>query len=422
MLSRNFWFLIICLVASASPTRSQTMTNPQMDSLVENTMKAFEVPGIAVGIVKDGKLLYAKGYGVRSLNTGEKVDAHTLFGIASNSKAFTAAAMAILVDQGKLKWDDKVITYIPEFQLYDPYVTANFTIRDLLSHRSGLAPGAGDLMHDPDSSNFTLSDIIHNMRFLTPVSPFRSKFGYSNNMYIIAGEIVARVSGMSWEKFVEKNIMGPLQMEESSASYNGIKDKTNVIDAHASVDGMVKVIPRYASEICDPAGGVYSSVTDLSKWAIMQLNGGKYGEGLTQQLFSEAVHNEMWTPQTIIPIGKTNIYNTHFGAYGLGWFLCDVKGYKQVFHTGQDVGMVSEIILMPELKLGIIVLTNQEAGEAYVSIGDQIIDGYLGITGTDHLKEKVDQHRESKRYTDSTVSKQGYLHCGFQQILRPLSG
>lgn len=396
-------FLLIYCICPA-PARAQQMTDQQIDRLAEQAMKAFDVPGIAIGIVKDGKLLYENGYGVRSLNTGEKVDTNTLFGIASNSKAFTAAALGILVDQGKLKWDDKVVAYIPEFQMYDPYVTADFTIRDLLTHRSGLPAGAGDLMHDPDSTNFTTEDIIRNMHYLKPVSPFRSKFAYNNNMYIIAGEIVARVSGMSWERFVERNIMAPLQMDGSSASYHGIKDKTNVIDAHASVDGRVKVIPRYASEICDPAGGVYSSVADMSKWVMMQLNDGKYGEGLNERLFSESVHNEMWTPQMVIPVGKPGIYNTHFGAYGLGWFLCDVKGYKQVFHTGQDVGMVSEIALIPELKLGIIVLTNQEEGEAFISIVDQITDGFLGVTGTDRVRENLDRLQERKQNMDKATS------------------
>ncbi|HEV2352995.1 MAG TPA: serine hydrolase domain-containing protein, partial [Puia sp.] len=176
----------------------QGLTSPQIDSLAERARRAFDVPGIAVCVIKDGKVIHSKGYGVRSLRTSEPVDGNTLFGIASNSKAFTTAALGMLVDEGKLSWDDKVRKYIPEFKLSDPYVTEEFTIRDLLCHRSGLGLGAGDLMFFPDGSNFTTADILHNLQFLKPASSFRSQYAYDNNLYIVAGEVVARVSGMSW--------------------------------------------------------------------------------------------------------------------------------------------------------------------------------------------------------------------------------
>jgi len=194
-------FLIISSGLSLS-LFAQPITSPQIDSLVEKTMKIFDVPGIAVVIVKDGKIIHEKGYGVTSLNTMQKMNEHTRFGIASNSKAFTTAALGILVDEGKLKWDDKVTDFIPEFKLYAPYVTENFTITDLITHRSGLGLGAGDLMIWPDSSTFTLKDIIHNLRFLKQTSQFRTKYDYDNLLYIVAGEVVARVSGMSWEDFI----------------------------------------------------------------------------------------------------------------------------------------------------------------------------------------------------------------------------
>ena len=190
--------------------QAQVLSAKQIDSLVELTLKTFDVPGISVGIVKDGKLIHAKGYGVASLRTGKKVDENTLFGIASNSKSYTAAALGMLVDEGKIKWDDKVTDYIPEFKMYNPYVTEEFTIRDLLTHRSGLGLGAGDLMMFPDQSDFTKKDIIHNLRYLKQVSSFRTKYDYDNNLYIVAGEVVARASGLSWEDFIEKRIMTPL--------------------------------------------------------------------------------------------------------------------------------------------------------------------------------------------------------------------
>jgi CubicO group peptidase (beta-lactamase class C family) len=388
----KFKALLTCLVCSfycLHESYAQVMTPPQIDSLVENTLKTFDVPGIAVAIVKDGKMIFAKGYGVASLNTGKKVDENTLFGIASNTKAFTTAAIGMLSDEGKLKLDDKVTDYIPEFKLYDPYVTSEFTIRDLLTHRSGLGLGAGDLMIFPDSSEFTVKDVIHNLRYLKPVSGFRTKYDYDNQLYIVAGEVIARVSGMKWEEFIETRIMKPLQMNASAASYPRLKSRANIVDAHAPVDGKVMVISRYVDDACDAAGGINSNVVDLSKWIIMQMNDGKYGEGLSKQLFSSAIHRQMWTPQTIVPTGG-GLYNTHFAAYGLGWFLSDVKGYKEVEHTGGIDGMVTDVTLIPELKLGIIVLTNQQSGSAFNAITNQIKDSYLGIKGNNWVKMYAD--------------------------------
>ncbi|GAB3902496.1 serine hydrolase [Larkinella knui] len=379
------------------------MTSPQIDQLVEKTLKTFEVPGIAVAIVKDGKVIHAKGYGVRSLNSPQKVDGNTLFGIASNSKAFTAAALGILVDEGKLTWDDKVIDFIPEFRLYHAYVTEEFTIRDLLTHRSGLGLGAGDLMFFPDSSDFTLKDVIHNLRYLKQTSGFRTKYDYDNLLYMVAGEVVTRVSGKSWEEFVETRIMQPLQMENSRASFSRLPNKANIIDAHAVLEGKLQVIKRGTLDVGNSAGGIYSSINDLSKWVIMQLNGGKYGDGLAKTLFSSKVQDEMWTPQTIIPVRNPGAYNTHFNSYGLGWRLNDAKGYKQVSHTGGLPGMVTQVMLLPELKLGIIALTNQQSGAAFTAITNQILDSYFGMTGTDRVKEYSDRVRENTANADKVT-------------------
>lgn len=383
---------------------AQPITSPEIDALVEKTLKTFDVPGIAVAVVKDGKIIHAKGYGVRSLNTKQKVDENTLFGIASNSKAFTVAALGMLIDEGKLKWDDRVTDYIPEFKLYSPYVTDAFTIRDLLTHRSGLGLGAGDLMFWPDSNNFTLKDVIHNLRYLKPVSGFRTKYDYDNLLYIVAGSVVSRVSGMPWEDFIETRIMKPLGMTQSAASFKRVKNKSNVIDPHAPVDGVVKVIRRDWSQVADPAGGIYSNLTDMCKWIIMQMDNGKYGDGLKNQLFSETVHEEMWTPQTIIPVRGATTYNTHFASYGLGWFLSDEKGYKVPTHTGGLAGIVTQVTLIPEMKLGIIVFTNQQSGAAFTAITNTIKDSYYGMPATDRVKQYHDRvvtrEADAKKITD----------------------
>jgi len=401
MLKLKYYLLLMVFsVLSISVSKAQ-ITPAEVDQLVEKTLKTFDVPGMAVAIVKDGKIVYEKGYGVRSLARGGKVDENTLFGIASNSKAFTTAAIGILCDEGKLHLDDKVTDYIPEFKLYDSWVTSEFTIRDLLTHRSGLGLGAGDLMDFPDSTNFTLKDVIYNLRFFKPVSSFRSKFDYDNQLYIVAGEVVARVSGMSWEDFIETRIMKPLGMTSSRAAYQRISGNTNFVDAHAPVEGVVKTIPRYFTTHANAAGGIYSSVHELSKWAIVQMDNGKYDDG--KQLFSVAIHNQMWTPQTILPVGQPGKYNTHFAAYGLGWFLNDTKGYKEVSHTGGIDGMVTKVTLLPELKLAIIVLTNQQSGAAFSTVTNQIKDSYIGVTGNDWIKTYSDMVKNSEAHADDVT-------------------
>ena len=380
--------IAFCILNNA---QSQVITSPQIDSLVEKVLKTFDVPGIEVAVIKDDKVIHAKGYGVRSLKTNKKVDENTIYGVASNSKAFTSAALGMLVDEKKLKWDDKVTDYIPEFKLYNPYVTDEFTIRDLLTHRSGMGLGAGDLMMFPDSNNFTKADIIHNLRYLKPVSSFRTKYDYDNNLYIVAGEVIARVSGMSWEDFIEQRIMKPLGMTHSAASISRLKDRSNMVDPHAPVNGKVEALSIDWSETANAAGGIVTNVMDLSKWLIMQMNNGKYGENLSKQLFSEEVHDEFWSPQTIINVRGTSPYNTHFASYGLGWFLSDVKGYKQVTHTGGLAGVVTQVTLLPELKLGIVVFTNQQVGAAFTAITNAIKDSYLGISGLDRVKQMKDR-------------------------------
>lgn len=396
--------IVFLLFVFSIHLQAQVITSKQIDSVAELTLKTFDVPGIAVAVVKDGKIIHAKGYGVRSLNTKQKVDENTLFGIASNTKAFTVAALGILVDEGKLKWDNKVTDYIPEFKMYNPYVTEEFTVRDLLTHRSGLGLGAGDLMFWPDSSDFTKKDMIHNLRYLKQVSAFRTKYDYDNNMYMVAGEVLARASGMSWENFIQKRILDQLNMTATAPSFKLLKNKSNVIDPHAPVDGTVKVIRRDWNEIANSAGGIYSNLTDMCKWITMQMNNGKYGEGLSKQLLTSDVHEEMWTPQTIIPVRGESPYNTHFASYGLGWFLSDVKGYKQATHTGGLAGIVTQVTLIPEMQLGIIVFTNQQSGAAFSSITNTIKDSYFGIKGRNWIKTYHDRvmasEAEAKEITD----------------------
>ena len=388
-------------LAQMAPTPTAPLDVAALDATVARTLKAFDVPGIAVAVVKDGQVVVAKGYGVRSLATKEPVDANTLFGIASNTKAFTTAALGLLVDEGKLRWDDKVTDYIPEFKMYDPYVTAEFTVRDLLTHRSGLGLGAGDLMQFPDSTDFTVKDVIHNLRYFKPVSSFRSKFDYDNCLYIVAGEVVARISGQPWTEFVEARLLKPLGMSRTATSFARLPDPTNVIDGHGPVGGKVQVIRRDLGTVALPAGGIYSSVNDLSKWALMLLG----APGAPASLLKPRTQWEIWSPQTILPVGPgPSPYNTHFSAYGLGWFLNDARGYKVVSHTGGEIGMVTKVQLVPELHLGIIVLTNQEDGLAFTAVSAHILDHYLGVTGQDRVQEMLGYRQASAGEADKITA------------------
>jgi len=391
--------LVVCTASWSQPLKSD-----EIDRLVERTLKTFNVPGIAVAVIKDDQVVHMKGYGVSSIATGKKTDENTLFAIASNSKAFTSAALGILVDEGKLTWETKVTDIIPEFRLYNSYVTEDFNIKDLLTHRSGMGLGAGDLMLWPDSSSFTKEEIIHNLRYLKQVSSFRTKYDYDNLLYLVAGEVVVRVSGQSWEEFVEERIMKPLGMEHSAASFNRVRDRSDLMDAHIPVDGVLQVVPMYQSSLFNPGAGVISSVADMSKWVMMHINHGKYGDNNSRTLLSESTHREMWTPQTIIPVRNPGPYRSHFSAYGLGWGLTDVAGYLQASHTGGLGGVVTQVTIIPELKLGIIVFTNQQEGAAFTTITNTIKDGYLGVKGNDWLKtlsENVGRNRaEAKKITD----------------------
>jgi len=390
----NSIIFLFLFTTSIHTARAQVLNEKQIDDLVLKTMETFDVPGISLGIVKDNKIVQLKGYGVRSIDNKKPVDIQTAFAIASNSKAFTAIALGILIDENKLSWDSPVTDFIPEFRMYDPYVTAQFTIRDLLTHRSGLGLGAGDLMFWPDSTNFTKEEIIHNLRYLKPVSSFRTKFDYDNLLYIVAGEVLARVSGMSWEDFVEKRIMEPLEMTNSAASLERMKSKDNIIDAHVPLKGKLQTIERFLSETTNAAGGINSSIEDMSKWVSMILNKGKYGPQLEKQLISERTLREIMTLQTIIK-GSTP-YNTHFFGYGLGFFLSDQNGYFVADHTGGLGGMVTQVTIIPELNLGIIVLTNQQSGYAFTTITNQIKDAYFGIKGTDRLKELSEKQQKNQ--------------------------
>ncbi len=357
-----------------------------IDACVTRAMKTFEVPGIAVAIVKDGKMVFAKGYGVRKLGEATPVDENTLFGIGSNTKAFTSAALATLVDAGKISWDDPVYQRLTGFQMYDPYVSHEMTIRDLLTHRSGMGLGEGDLLFWPHTT-YTREDIIYRLRFMKPASSFRSRFAYDNLLYMTAGQIVPAVTGTSWDTYVREKILLPLGMNTTNVTNTALKPGDDYAFPHSKVDGKLQVIPFQELDNAGPAGSINSSVAEMCKWFLLQLNHGKFPDR-EGRLFSEAQSREMWSSQTILPIGQAPAgplasLQPHFGAYGLGWFLSDYKGRKLVGHSGGVAGFVSRVQLVPEENLGVVVLTNAEEDGAMESILYHILDSYLNLPSTD---------------------------------------
>lgn len=400
-------FSLIIFFSIANPLSGQGFNSDQINSLVARALETTPSVGIAVAVVKDGEVIHSAGYGLKSIEKKTKVDNHTLFAIASNSKAFTATALAILVDEGKLNWNDKVIDHISEFKMYDDYVTANFTIVDLLTHRSGLGLGAGDLMIFPDGADFTINDVLKSFQYQNSISAFRTKYDYDNLLYIVAGEVVARVSGMSWADFVQTKIFVPLGMNNSVPSYRGLKENANLALPHDSDGEQIKQLPVYNSDLFGAAAGIYASVDDLSKWMIMQLNRGKYGDDLSLEMFSARQQNQMWQPHTNLSFTTTPNprTNTHFAAYGLGWGIKDEQGKIVISHTGGLPGMLSKTILVPELNLGIVVLTNSlPGGSCYSSIPEMILDSYLGIEEKDWLKEMAGVTEAKKNESDSITT------------------
>ena len=381
-------FLAAALATSAAAqSPAPTTAPPDLDAYVASSMKTFDVPGMAVAIVKDGKIVAAKGYGLRKLGDPTPVDEFTLFGIGSNTKAFTTAALATLVDEGKLTWDDPVYQRLPGFVMYDPYVSHEMTIRDLLTHRSGMGLGEGDLLFWPHST-YTREEIIYKLRYMKPTSSFRSHYAYDNLLYMTAGQIIPAVTGTSWDDYIRQRIFTPLGMTHSNVTNANIKPGDNVAFPHSRMDGKLQVIHFEVLDNAGPAGAINSCAADMAKWVQLQLNRGKFIDH-DGHLFTEQRSKEMWTPQTILPVGDPPPglagLKANFADYALGWGLRDYHGRKLVGHTGGVAGFVSRVMLVPEENLGVVVLTNAEEGGAFDSILYHVLDHYFQLPPTDWI-------------------------------------
>lgn len=382
--------LLVVLGASATAAPP-----PGLDARIESAMADHGVPGLAIAIVEDGEVTLARGYGVRRLGGDEPVDADTIFPTGSTGKAFTAAALAVLVDEGKIRWDDPVIDHLPDFRMADPWVTRELTVRDLLVHRSGLGLGAGDLLYIPRTSR-SRAEVVQALRHIEPKTSFRSGYAYDNILYVVAGQLVEAVSGQRWEDFVRARLLHPAGMRNSTTTLDERFANPNRAQPHARIEGLLRGLgPQVVLEERDglgqtaaPAGGLASSANDLARWLQVQLAQGALPGGEADapaRLFSEASARVMWTPQVLVPIrpfpAPIAEATPQFQAYALGWSVQDYRGVKVVQHGGAVFGVLSFVVLVPQEGVGIAITINSEDVHVLRGIGNELLDHYLDMPG-----------------------------------------
>lgn len=413
-MSRVSLFTSLLLVFSFLPSAPAAEDPLQgLDDYVNKALKDWEVPGLALAVVKDDKLVLIRGYGVRKVGETTPVDGHTVFAIGSVTKSFTAAAVGILVDEGKVRWDDPVARHMPGFQMYDPYVNKEITIRDLLCHRTGLA--RHELLWY--GSKLGRDDILRRLRLIKPDWSFRSKFGYQNMMYLAAGQIVSSVTGKSWDDFLHDRFFVPLGMKETSTSVTKLAALKNVATPHEKIDDKIQCIPYRNIDNIAGAGAINSNVADMSAWLRLHLKDGKWDN---KQLLSSGVVREMQTPQTVIRLegGLARLNpHTHLQAYGFGWMIQDYRDHKLVEHNGGIDGMTSQVAFVPEEKLAIVVLSNRNESLLPTALSYRILDAYLKapprdwsgdllkiVKASEALKKAADKKQEATRVKNTKPS------------------
>lgn len=377
-------YLISLLFISVVNIGAVAQDLKKLDAYYAKALKDWDVPGMSVAIVKDGNIIFSKGYGVKEAGKTEPVDANTLYAIASNSKAFTTTAIAMMVKEGKLSLDDKVRKHLPWFELYDPYVSDNVTVRDLLCHRVGLRTFGGDVIWYL-SDDLTAEQMVRRVKYLEPSYPFRAGFGYSNVMFVTAGEVMKQVEGKPWGEIIQQRIFNKLGMNRSVTSARHLEGKENVASPHALIDGKHARIGWEDWDAIAAMGGIISSVEDMGKWMIFNLSNGV----LTgDTLLTAALRNELWTPHNVYSVNNADAdYTTHFSGYGLGWNLSDYKGRMRVGHGGGFSGMLSVVTMIPDEKLGVVVLTNGMKGGLMRAVENYTIDTFLKLTPQDYSSE-----------------------------------
>lgn len=396
--------LALLVLPQAWAQQGNAATLNTLDAYYQKALKAWDVPGMAIAIVRNDSVIFSRGYGVLNSKTGGQVDGNTLFGIASNTKAYTAAALATLVDQGKIRWKDKVKDYVPYLQLYSPYVTENLTIEDLLSHRVGFKTFSGDLLWY--NTTYSRPEIIRRMRYLEPVYDFRDGYGYSNLMFITAGEVIEQVTGKSWEAYIKETFLQPLGMSRTYTSVNDLKGVQNVASPHGfDANGKPSATTLTAWDSWNPAAGIFTSVNQGAQWLRLQLNRGTFNG---KEIFSEESSRNMWQAHNPISVSKQAeeaVPSTHFVATGLGWFVSDYEGRKLVYHGGGHEGMNSRTVLIPEENIGIVILTNSMSS-IMTPLANYTIDQLLHVANSrDWSQEYLDRAAKAKKAAEEAAAK-----------------
>ena len=394
LVPRMAWSVLLVALAPAMVSAADGSERKFFDAAFDATVARYHLPGLALGVVEDGKIVYARAEGERLAGSGQRIDTQTLFKIASNSKAMTTALLARLVDQGKLKWDDPVTKYLPDFRMHDPWVTQNMQVRDLLIHNSGLPAGAGDLMLWPDPNLFTRADVIHGLRYLKPAYSFRSRYAYDNTLYIVAGEVAAKAGGAPYETLLKREVFVPLGLQRCRIGAWNRDEVGNVAQPHARNGDRNVPVRQDETEIPDvpmaAAGGVRCSLDDMLKWVSMWLDPLHSGLVNGKPWLSDVQRRALWAPQTIMPVSSLmrEWDNSHMFAYGYGWRMTDVDGVWKVSHTGTLAGMYSALTLLPDKHVGFVIMINGDADDARTALNQALVKHYtapqLGKTVTNY--------------------------------------
>jgi CubicO group peptidase (beta-lactamase class C family) len=402
MKMKIFFSTVIGLILFSNSFAQQIQLD-SLDSQVHQLIKDFDIPGLSIAVVRNDSVIFSKGYGNLEIHKERKVDENTIFGIGSISKSFTALTLGILVDEGKINWDDKVKSYLPYFELYAPYVTNNFTIRDLLTHRSGLKDVSGGTLWY--HSDYSREDIIKRLKYLEPVSSFREKPAYQNVMYVVASEIVKTVAGISWDDFLKTRVFDKLKMNNTTSLSTKRESSNNLAQPHIWNEDFEKVaIKQEKGDNLAPGGFIYSSSREMSNYMRLLLNNGVIEN---DTIVSPKIINEIFKPQIIYPIGGAPFYN-EFTSYGFGWFLTPKKGHKIIEHSGGIDGMSANLVMIKDMNIGFVILTNEAEEPATFLLTAKILENLLEDNSYDiysEVKESRDKNLKQLKTEKKEIEK-----------------
>ncbi|HEY2027165.1 MAG TPA: serine hydrolase [Gemmatimonadaceae bacterium] len=409
---------LVAIAAHVSTAQAQsTEPYPGLDAYIANAVKLWKVPGLSVAIVRNDSVIYTKGFGVRRAGGSTPVDDHTLFEIGSSSKAFTATLVAMMVSDGKMRWDDRLSTYLPDFRLYDPVASDAVTLRDALTHRSGIARGELAWL----GSGIGRDEVLHRVRFLKPESPFRSKFSYQNMMFLAAGQAAAKVAGTSWEDLLRQRIFTPLGMTSSAPSSKGLAS-SDIATPHATDHDTAFVAGAFDAENIAPAGSILSNAVDMAQWLRFQLNDGVVNG---KRLVSSAALRETHSPQILVNAGGARAPGadstaTRFSTYGMGWFVEDYHGALAWQHGGNTPGMTAAVGMLPDQRVGVAVLSNMQGSPLPDVLRRYIFDRALGLPVKDLSAESYARTAVQRKRADSVAKAQAAARPSDAQAPLPL--